>query len=97
MPGPTDSSDKSFLGGGPRFNQAGENAPMPGEKVADAVVSPLPFGGPRVWIGVLVVLVLIGVLWFVFGGGVPGTQPVGHHGNGSLQERPSNNPDQLGR
>ena len=88
----TDSNDGSFLGGGPKFNQAGDNKPMAGEKVADVVVNPLPFGGPKVWIGVLVVVVLLGVLWIIFGGDLPGTQSI--HGRGGISNTaPDINPD----
>lgn len=93
MPRPTDTEEKGFLGGGPRFNQAGNNAPLPGEKVADAD-TPAPFGGPKVWIGVVVVILLIGILWMIFGNGLPGTQHVGGRGGVSPADRPSDNPDQ---
>jgi hypothetical protein len=89
----TDSDSGAFLGGGPKFNQAGDNKPMAGEKVSDAVVNPLPFGGPRIWIGTLIVLVLLGTLWMIFGGGLPGTQTVHGHGGASMQDRPGLNPD----
>lgn len=82
----------TFLGGGPKFNQAGNNTPLPGERTAEGKPAP-PFGGPRVWVGTLVVLVLIGVLWFVYGNGLMG---VGHKGSNHVAsplDRPSDNPD----
>src|SRR5579872_5388047 len=91
----TDSGGGSFLGGGPKFNQAGDNKPMPGEKVSDAVINPLPFGGPRIWIGALVVIVLLAVLWILFGNGIIGTNHVG--GRSSISDKaPDINPDAPG-
>lgn len=92
MPKETKTEDSGFLGGGPRFNQAGNNAPMPGEKVADAP-PPAPFGGPRVWLGIVVVIVLIVAMYVIFGNNLPGTHHIGGRGI-SPADRPSDNPDQ---
>jgi hypothetical protein len=59
-------SKSPFLGGGPRFNQAGNNTPLPGEHRAETPPPP-PFGGPKVWAGVLIIVTLLVVLYFVYG------------------------------
>jgi hypothetical protein len=60
------NSEDSFLGGaGMKFNTAGQNAPLPGEKVADTPAPPL-FGGPRVWAGTVAVIVAMIALWCVY-------------------------------
>ena len=85
-------SESKFLGGGPKFNQAGLNTPLPGEHTAE--VPPAPkYGGPRVWIGVAVVLVLIGALWLVYANGPGGLQSKGGHAGISMDSRPSDDPD----
>jgi|SRR5579875_2864525 len=89
---PPQRSDAPFLGGGPKFNQAGLNTPMPGERTAD-VPPPPPFGGPRVWAGVVIVVVLIAVLWFVYGSGQDGLRSRGGHTPVSAEDRPTINPD----
>lgn len=63
--------DGSFLGGAAKFNQAGNNAPMAGEKVAEANER-APFGGPRVWLGTIVILVALVLLYAVYGDHIPG-------------------------
>ena len=86
------SPNTPFLGGGPRFNQAGENTPMPGEKIA-AEAPRLPFGGPRVWVGVLVVLVMIAALFAVYGNGLLGVSHKGGNVSQSVDSRPDVNAD----
>ena len=92
MPNDPNTPGGSFLGGGPKFNQAGQNAPLPGEKVA-ATVPPAPLGGPRVWAGVAVVIVLIGALWLVYGGGLAGVRQTGGHGSIDASSHPGLDPD----
>ena len=59
-------SGGSFLGKGElKFNTAGDNAPMPGEKLAETPPPPF-FGGPRVWIGVLVIVVAMVLLFMIY-------------------------------
>jgi hypothetical protein len=87
------NDDSSFLGGGPKFNQAGMNAPLPGEKTAEAAERP-PFGGPRVWLGFIVVVVLIAVLWVYYANGPGGIHSTGGQGGAvSINGAPSDNPD----
>jgi hypothetical protein len=84
-----------FLGGGPKFNQAGNNTPMPGEKRADTPPPP-PFGGPRVWFGGAVLVLLVLVLYLVWGNGLMGVGHIGGHGSGmsaSDHDAGSINPD----
>jgi hypothetical protein len=85
------SSQSPFLGGGPKFNQAGNNAPLPGEKRAETPPPP-PFGGPRMWIGGAVLLALLLGLYLVYGGGLMGTRHVGGRG-GTSASTPNLNPD----
>lgn len=54
-----------FLGGAGRFNDAGENVPMPGETVSE-VPPPPPFGGPRVWVSILVVIAMMAGLFMFY-------------------------------
>jgi hypothetical protein len=87
----TPSSQSPFLGGGPKFNQAGNNTPMPGEKKAETPPPP-PFGGPKVWVGVAVLVVLIAVMFFVYGSVNPDGN--GHSRPGiSMDNKPDANPD----
>jgi hypothetical protein len=87
------SSSSSFLGGGPKFNQAGLNSPLPGEKTADAAPV-LPFGGPRVWIGAVVIIALVFFMWFYVNNGNGGTAKVGNYGAGvDPGDRPDVSPD----
>jgi hypothetical protein len=89
----TPSSQSPFLGGGPKFNQAGNNAPMPGEKKAETPPPP-PFGGPKVWTGVAVLIVLMVVLFFIYGNGIWGTQNTGTRpGISPRDNKPNLNPD----
>ena len=81
------SPSSSFLGGGPKFNQAGFNAPLPGEKVADVVPQAQT---KRIWIGAILAVVLIATLYVLYIH-QPGSQ---HTGRGvSMSDRPSDNPD----
>ena len=85
--------DPPFLGGGLNFNQAGLNTPLPGEKTADAK-PPLPFGGPRVWLGTIVVILLIAFIWMFYAQGPAGLHDSSGHGGGiSPNDQPSDNPD----
>jgi hypothetical protein len=86
---PTNSPAPSgFLGGGPKFNQAGLNTPMAGEKTAD-VPPPPPFGGPRVWIATVVIICVLILLYVQFGDNMLGTRHVGGRGGGlSASDRP---------
>jgi hypothetical protein len=86
----TTDPHSSFLGGGPKFNRAGDNVPLPGEKLAD-VKAPLPFGGPRIWAGVAVVLALIVLLYVVYGN--PLSEQRKSHGGGISSRAPDFNPD----
>ncbi len=88
-------SNSPFLGGGPKFNKAGDNTPMPGEKVADEKPRP-PFGGPRVLIGALLVIVLVAAMWIVYGNGLVGVTHHGSTGGLSPEDKPSMNPDAQG-
>ncbi len=88
----TTPPESPFLGGGPRFNQAGNNTPMPGEKRAEAP-PPLPFGGPRVWAGTAVVIVLLLVLFLVYGKGLAGVQSTGGRPSVSASDKPADDPD----
>jgi hypothetical protein len=81
-----------FLGGGPRFNQAGNNKPLPGEKSVETPPPP-PFGGPRVWTGIVVVLALLLLLFFIYGQGLAGVQSTGNHQGISPGDKPSDNSD----
>jgi hypothetical protein len=87
----TRDDDDAFLGGGPKFNKAGDNVPLPGEKTAVVVESRVPFGGPRVWIATLVIVCLCVALYFI-GDHVWGVQ---HNGNrpGISPSGPQNDPD----
>jgi hypothetical protein len=88
---PSDSS--SFLGGGPKFNQAGLNTPLPGEKTAEADKVAL-FGGPRVWIGAVVIIALVAFLWIYVGDGLSGTAPRGNAHTGiDIGDAPDVNSD----
>ncbi|HEY3331507.1 MAG TPA: hypothetical protein VGK19_15865 [Capsulimonadaceae bacterium] len=78
----------SFLGKGElKFNQAGDNAPMPGETVAETPPQPW-MGGPKVWIGVVVIIVAMSILFVIYsqhygvstnGGQRPGVSIEGPH------------------
>ena len=81
-----------FLGGGPKFNQAGNNAPLPGEKKAETPPPP-PFGGPRVWLGSAVLVVLLLILYLLWGNGLMGVQHTGGRGGISQSDRGDLNPD----
>jgi hypothetical protein len=83
----------SFLGKGDlKFNAAGDNAPMPGEKVAETPRRPL-FGGPRVWIGVVVIVVAM-VLLFVLYETHPGESTTANQRPGVNYDNATNdNPD----
>ncbi len=85
--------DGSFLGGAAKFNQAGNNAPMAGEKVAEANER-APFGGPRVWLGTIVILVALVLLYAVYGDHIPGVSQKGGNGRAiSSTDRPDADPD----
>jgi len=85
-------SGSPFLGGGPRFNQAGNNTPLPGEKRAETPPPPF-FGGPRVWSAVGIVIVLLVVLFIIYGNGLLGVQHVGGHAPISASDKPDIDPD----
>jgi predicted metalloprotease len=89
----TPKGDSSFLGGGPKFNQAGFNTPMPGERTADAAPGP-KYGGPRLWAGVVIAVILIVVLWLVYANGPGGVETRAGRQSTSMQSAPSANPDQ---
>jgi hypothetical protein len=91
-PNNSTKSDSSFLGGGPQFNQAGLNTPLPGETTADAAPKP-KYGGPKVWAGVIVVVLLVVVMWFVYANGPGGLLNKGGHGGISINGAPTDNPD----
>lgn len=86
--------DGSFLGKGDlKFNTAGDNAPMPGEHVAQTPPPPL-FGGPRVWIGVLVIVIAMGLLFVIYDSHYGSTTKPGYHANGiNPDQAPSDDPD----
>jgi len=85
-------SEGSFLGGaGLKFNTAGNNAPLPGEKVSETPPPP-PFGGPKVWAGIFVIIVAAIALFFV----VYQQQNLESHGShrpGATTDSPNLNPD----
>jgi hypothetical protein len=92
MPKQSSKKEGSFLGKGDlKFNTAGDNAPMPGEKVAETPPPPL-FGGPRVWIGVAVIVVAM-LLLFVIYSAHPGAITTNGQHSGVAAEAPNDNPD----
>jgi hypothetical protein len=82
-----------FLGGGPKFNQAGNNLPLPGETNAETPPPPL-FGGPRLWIGASALIILLLALYLIWGNGLMGVQHTGGRGGDlSASDHGSINPD----
>ncbi len=85
---PESGTSTSFLGGGAKFNQAGYNTPLPGEKVAEVTPQAQT---KRIWLGAVLAVVLIAALYILYIH-QPGSQ---HSGRGgvSITDRPSDNPD----
>ena len=93
MANKSSQSSGSFLGKGDlKFNQAGDNAPMPGEVQAQTPPPPL-FGGPKVWAGVVIIVVAMVLLFIVYNNHYGSTNDGGRHGISN--EAPSDNPDSI--
>ncbi|MDR3707891.1 MAG: hypothetical protein P4L33_06305 [Capsulimonadaceae bacterium] len=92
MGNPKSKPDGSFLGKGElKFNQAGNNAPLPGEKIADAAPA-LLFGGPKRWAGIAIIIVALILLFAVYSAH-NGSMTAASHRQGVAPEAPSDNPD----
>jgi len=94
MSNPNSKPNGSFLGKGDlKFNQAGNNAPLPGEKNAETPPPPL-FGGPRIWVGIIVLIIAMSILFAVYSEHENSVGTVGAHQPHTINpDAPSDNPD----